>query len=208
MLKILHLAAGSMALPLSLVPALDSEALPFLQQANALYLNLFGLLNLLHAPGAERFPRPAQRLVSALLIVSVAIQALILLVPLESSGGQPAVLFSLSCAAAGVLLHLGLNLGGRAAPQQEQEQEQFQADGEDEPQWSDREIGTVKWFNSAKGFGFIARNTGEDVFVHFRAIRGEGHRVLVEGQRVEFSVIRRDRGLQAEDVIARPRPRR
>ncbi|NHN77499.1 cold-shock protein [Azotobacter chroococcum] len=206
MLKILHLATGSMALPLSLVPALDSEALPFLQQADALYLNLFGLLNLLHAPGAERFPRPAQRLVSALLIVSVAIQALILLVPLESSGGQPAVLFSLSCAAAGVLLHLGLNLGGRAAPQQEQEQ--FQADGEDEPQWSDREIGTVKWFNSAKGFGFIARNTGEDVFVHFRAIRGEGHRVLVEGQRVEFSVIRRDRGLQAEDVIARPRPRR
>lgn len=208
MLKILHLATGSMALPLSLVPALDSEALPFLQQADALYLNLFGLLNLLHAPGAERFPRPAQRLVSALLIVSVAIQALILLMPLESSGGQPAVLFSLSCAAAGVLLHLGLNLGGRAAPQQEQEQEQFQADGEDEPQWSDREIGTVKWFNSAKGFGFIARNTGEDVFVHFRAIRGEGHRVLVEGQRVEFSVIRRDRGLQAEDVIARPRPRR
>jgi len=118
------------------------------------------------------------------------------------------VLFSLSCAAAGVLLHLGLNLGGHATPQQEQEQEQFQTDGEDEPQWSDREIGTVKWFNSAKGFGFIARNTGEDVFVHFRAIRGEGHRVLVEGQRVEFSVIRRDRGLQAEDVIARPRPRR
>ncbi|MEE4461314.1 cold-shock protein [Azotobacter chroococcum] len=208
MLKILHLATGSMALPLSLVPAFDSEALPFLQQANALYLNLFGLLNLLHAPGAERGPRPAQRLVSALLISSVAIQALILLMPLESSGGQPAVLFSLSCAAAGVLLHLGLNLGWRAAPQQEQEQEQFQADEEDEPLWSDREVGTVKWFNSAKGFGFIARNTGEDVFVHFRAIRGEGHRVLVEGQRVEFSVIRRDRGLQAEDVIARPRPRR
>lgn len=204
MLKILHLATGSMALPLSLVPAFDSEALPFLQQANALYLNLFGLLNLLHAPGAERFPRPAQRLVSALLILSVAIQALILLMPLESGGGQPAVLFSLSCAAAGVLLHLGLNLGWRTAPQQEQ----FQSDGEDEPQWSDREVGTVKWFNSAKGFGFIARNTGEDVFVHFRAIRGEGHRVLVEGQRVEFSVIRRDRGLQAEDVIARPRPRR
>lgn len=209
MLKILHLATGSMALPLSLVPALDSEALPFLQQANALYLNLFGLLNLLHAPGAERFPRPAQRLVSALLMVSVAIQALILLMPLESSGGQPAVLFSLSCAAAGVLLHLALNLGRRAVPQPERLQPDEEVDeGMDEPQWSDREIGTVKWFNSAKGFGFIARNTGEDVFVHFRAIRGEGHRVLVEGQRVEFSVIRRDRGLQAEDVIARPRPRR
>ncbi|WP_244308881.1 cold-shock protein [Pseudomonas duriflava] len=63
-----------------------------------------------------------------------------------------------------------------------------------------REIGTVKWFNTSKGFGFISRDQGEDIFVHFRAIRGEGHRVLVEGQRVEFSVIQRDKGLQAEDV--------
>nr|WP_244294318.1 MULTISPECIES: cold-shock protein [Pseudomonas] len=63
-----------------------------------------------------------------------------------------------------------------------------------------REIGTVKWFNTSKGFGFISRDQGDDIFVHFRAIRGEGHRVLVEGQRVEFSVIQRDKGLQAEDV--------
>ncbi|WP_374442702.1 cold-shock protein [Pseudomonas panipatensis] len=66
----------------------------------------------------------------------------------------------------------------------------------------DRETGTVKWFNTSKGFGFISRDSGEDIFVHFRAIRGEGHRILIEGQRVEFSVVQRDKGLQAEDVIA------
>ncbi|MEO4047851.1 cold-shock protein [Pseudomonas sp. CAU 1711] len=64
-----------------------------------------------------------------------------------------------------------------------------------------RETGTVKWFNTSKGFGFISRDRGDDIFVHFRAIRGEGHRILVEGQRVEFSVMQRDKGLQAEDVI-------
>lgn len=63
-----------------------------------------------------------------------------------------------------------------------------------------REAGTVKWFNTSKGFGFISRDQGEDVFVHFRAIRGEGHRVLLEGQRVEFIVAHREKGLQAEDV--------
>ncbi|MFF7707996.1 cold shock domain-containing protein [Pseudomonas sp. NPDC007930] len=65
-----------------------------------------------------------------------------------------------------------------------------------------RDTGTVKWFNTSKGFGFISRDSGDDIFVHFRAIRGEGHRVLVEGQRVEFSVMNRDKGLQAEDVVA------
>ncbi len=70
-----------------------------------------------------------------------------------------------------------------------------------------RETGTVKWFNVTKGFGFITRDMGEDVFVHYRAIRGEGHRTLSEGQRVEFIVVERDKGLQAEDVIAAPRRR-
>ncbi|WP_305956036.1 cold-shock protein, partial [Pseudomonas sp. A-1] len=65
---------------------------------------------------------------------------------------------------------------------------------------SPREAGTVKWFNTSKGFGFISRDSGDDIFVHFRAIRGDGHRVLVEGQRVEFTVVQRDKGLQAEDV--------
>lgn len=66
----------------------------------------------------------------------------------------------------------------------------------------DRESGSVKWFNVNKGYGFITRDNGEseDVFVHFRAIRGKGHRTLVEGQRVRYHAIRNERGLQAEDV--------
>jgi len=65
---------------------------------------------------------------------------------------------------------------------------------------TDRQTGTVKWFNDAKGFGFIQRESGPDVFVHFRAIRGDGHRTLVEGQKVEFNVTQGQKGLQAEDV--------
>lgn len=63
-----------------------------------------------------------------------------------------------------------------------------------------RESGTVKWFNTSKGFGFITRDNGDDVFVHFRSIRGQGHRTLFEGQRVEFEITEGDKGLQAEDV--------
>jgi len=65
-----------------------------------------------------------------------------------------------------------------------------------------RERGVVKWFNVKKGFGFITWDEGEDVFVHFRSIRGQGHRSLNEGQRVKFSVVRGDKGPQAEDVSA------
>lgn len=65
---------------------------------------------------------------------------------------------------------------------------------------SEREKGTVKWFNNNKGYGFIQRDSGEDVFVHFRAIRGDGYRSLEQGQRVEFSVKDGQKGLQAEDV--------
>ena len=64
----------------------------------------------------------------------------------------------------------------------------------------DQERGTVKWFNAAKGFGFITRENGEDVFVHFRSIQGKGHRSLGEGQAVIFSVTEGDKGLQAVDV--------
>ena len=65
-----------------------------------------------------------------------------------------------------------------------------------------RESGCVKWFNASKGFGFITRDSGDDIFVHFRSIRGEGHRVLHDGQRVEFAISEGDKGLQAEDVAA------
>jgi len=65
-----------------------------------------------------------------------------------------------------------------------------------------RERGVVKWFNVKKGFGFITWDEGEDVFVHFRSIRGQGHRSLTEGQRVKFAVVRGQKGPQAEDVSA------
>ncbi len=65
-----------------------------------------------------------------------------------------------------------------------------------------REQGTVKWFNAAKGYGFIQRSTGEDVFVHFSAIQSEGYRTLNEGQAVEFEVRKGPKGLQAENVTS------
>lgn len=64
-----------------------------------------------------------------------------------------------------------------------------------------REKGTVKWFNNDKGFGFIQRDKGEDVFVHFRAIRSDGYRSLQEGQLVEFNITQGPKGPQAEDVV-------
>lgn len=66
---------------------------------------------------------------------------------------------------------------------------------------SERVTGTVKWFNNAKGFGFITREESEDdLFVHFRSIQGDGYRTLGEGQAVEFVVVEGPKGLQAEEV--------
>jgi CspA family cold shock protein len=66
---------------------------------------------------------------------------------------------------------------------------------------AERELGVVKWFNGEKGYGFIARDSGEkDVFVHFSAIKAEGFRTLREGQRVEFEVVEGDKGPQAQNV--------
>lgn len=66
----------------------------------------------------------------------------------------------------------------------------------------DLELGTVKWFNIRKGYGFITRDQGDDVFVHFRNIEGTGRRAISEGQRVQFRVTTGDKGLQADDVSA------
>jgi CspA family cold shock protein len=67
---------------------------------------------------------------------------------------------------------------------------------------SDRVLGTVKWFNGSKGYGFIEREDGDDVFVHYSAILGEGFRNLEEGQRVEFVIEQGEKGLQAAQVVA------
>ena len=68
------------------------------------------------------------------------------------------------------------------------------------PKATDMAQGTVKWFNVKNGFGFIVRDSGDEVFVHFRAIRGRGRRVLRQGQLVRFSVVEADKGLQADNV--------
>lgn len=195
MLKIVHLLTGAAALLLSFIPALRDEALASYLQPEALYLALFGLLNLVLAPVIpywNRGPRhQLQNLVSALLVLAVALQILTLLVPLETIAGQPAVMMGLIAAVLAVALHLAVSFY-RSSPSPAAQSHDM----------TNRDTGTVKWFNTSKGFGFISRDSGDDIFVHFRAIRGEGHRVLVEGQRVEFSVMNRDKGLQAEDVIA------
>ncbi len=66
---------------------------------------------------------------------------------------------------------------------------------------SEKEQGTVKWFNGSKGYGFISREVGDDVFVHFNAIVGDGYRNLEEGQKVEFTVTQGQKGPQAENVV-------
>lgn len=194
MFKIVHLLTGAAALLLSFIPSLRTDATPLLQQPEAVYLALFGLLNLVLAPVVPQHYKGArlhlQRLSSALLVLAVILQTLTLLARPEL-GNLPA----LGCTLLAVVLHLvaGFMKTGSARSQHSQYD------------MSNRDTGTVKWFNTSKGFGFISRDSGDDIFVHFRAIRGEGHRVLVEGQRVEFSVMNRDKGLQAEDVIAAPR---
>ena len=65
-----------------------------------------------------------------------------------------------------------------------------------------REQGTVKWFNAGKGYGFIQRQGGDDVFVHFSAIQGDGYRQLQEGAAVEFDVVKGPKGFQAANVVA------
>ncbi len=202
MLKIVHLLAGFSALLLSFVPSLSNDTLPFLQQPETLCLALLGLINLILAPQLPIWHaglrHQLQNLVSALLILGTLLQALILLAPLPTIADLPATLLSLLTVLIAVLLHLATNLRLQVRNNTAAATHNM----------TDRETGTVKWFNTSKGFGFISRDSGDDIFVHFRAIRGEGHRVLVEGQRVEFSVMQRDKGLQAEDVIAASPARR
>ena len=66
---------------------------------------------------------------------------------------------------------------------------------------TERETGTVKWFNKDKGYGFIIRDQGGEIFVHYSAIRDQGRRSLTEGQRVEFTVVQGQKGPQAQDVM-------
>ena len=148
MLKIVHLLIGAAALLLSFIPSLRSEALPYLQQPEALYLAFFGLLNLTLAPVIpywNKGPRhQLQNLVSALLVLAVALQTVTLIAEMPVIAGQPAVLFSLVAAFIAVALHLAISFY-KSSP----------AAASPSYDMSNRDTGTVKWFNTSKGFGFI-----------------------------------------------------
>ncbi|QAX82222.1 cold shock domain-containing protein [Candidatus Pseudomonas adelgestsugas] len=200
MLKIVHLLTGVIALLLSLIPSMQPEKLPYLEQQDALYLVLFGLINMTLAPMIHYWHKSTrhqlQHLVSALLVLTVIVQAIFLLVPIPEVGGHRTILVSLMLAIVAIVLHIAINLSSSSYVPVVQHYN-----------ITNRDTGTVKWFNTSKGFGFISRDSGDDIFVHFRAIRGDGQRILIEGQRVEFSIINRDKGLQAEDVITVLPPR-
>lgn len=122
----------------------------------------------------------AYRLLLTLLLAAGAALAIDTQAPLT------ATIIALACVAAAVFISPLLARAPR-----------FTAGGSDN---ANRETGEVKWFNTSKGFGFITRADGSDVFVHFRAIRGDGHRALREGQRVSYAVVEGEKGPQAEDV--------
>lgn len=125
-----------------------------------------------------------------------AIAAAVAAFTLKSSAGLPAANLILALAIIFIPCMLScllvLNMAGASTGTAQAYQDTSDDD--------DREDGTVKWFNVTKGFGFITRDQGDDVFVHFRSIRGTGHRSLSEGQRVKFDVVQSEKGLQAEDV--------
>ncbi|MGK9065097.1 cold shock domain-containing protein membrane protein [Stutzerimonas chloritidismutans] len=205
MLKVVHVLIGAAALLLSFAPSLMGGPSP-LTFTDALSLLFIGLLNAQFAASTHptnRRSHPISLAASALLIVAAGIQTLVLLAPIGLIAGQPATLASVVLSLVAVLLNLATTQSRNeptarpataSAPNKPRARASAPATG--------RETGTVKWFNTSKGFGFISRDSGDDVFVHFRAIRGEGHRVLIEGQRVEFTIMMRDKGLQAEDVVA------
>ncbi len=185
MLKIVHLVTGASALLFALILANNNLAA-------GLLLASFAAANLLIAPILPTWARGGRRqlqtLVSGLIVLATVMQTILMLTGAVQAEGH---ILSVTTLISAVILHLVLNLRKVSTKSVPLSQD-----------LSDRETGTVKWFNTSKGFGFISRDSGDDIFVHFRAIRGEGHRVLVEGQRVEFTVMDRDKGLQAEDVIA------
>jgi CspA family cold shock protein len=147
MLKIVHLVTGAAALLLSFIPSLRAEALPYLQQPDAVYLAFFGLLNLILAPVLPYWHRgphhQLQILASILLVLAVVLQTIALLAPLPVIGEQPAILFSLASAVLGVALHVAASVyrtspAAAAAPAVSYDM-------------SNRDTGTVKWFNTFQG---------------------------------------------------------
>lgn len=197
MLKVAHLSIGLVALLVAAASSLTAPhlvALPF----ESASLALMGLLNLQFTqtlPSNRTKPATSQLIASLSLIAAAVLQSVALLA-FDDVSSLIACYAALLLAAAAVALSIFMPKPAAVAAAPRTRRKPAAA-----TTTHARETGTVKWFNTSKGFGFISRDSGDDVFVHFRAIRGEGHRVLNEGQRVEFSVTAREKGLQAEDVI-------
>lgn len=190
-LRYLHLIIGLAALITGLV-----NTLPFFTQSGLINLNgillLFtGLLNLQQFIARPRMDTTTRFGIAIVVSIGLLVAALIPLIAIWVPVLETLIIYAIGLAIGVVCLATVMTLAN------EIQQLSFNLPGRQ----SDREAGTVKWFNINKGFGFISRDQGDDVFVHFRAIRGEGHRALEEGQRVEFVVARREKGLQAEDVV-------
>ena len=153
-----------------------------------------------------------QKIISAALLTTTISLPLIYLIVQQLQTSSPVVLILTFAAVLLVFSALSAWLSVRPARQQSAREpaktRPAKRESAQKPaspaanQSTQREYGQVKWFNASKGFGFITRENGEDIFVHFRSIRGDGHRVLKDGQRVEFSVSVGDKGLQADDVMA------
>lgn len=189
-IRYLHLIVGLAALISGLY-----ASIPFFTQNSptgylAMSAMLLGLINIQQFSTVLNRHTSVRIGLSTLSSVLLLIAALIPLSALLGAATGSLLAWAAGLSVAGVCLFAALTLTGMLPPASRRSQ------SDEGP----REAGTVKWFNTSKGFGFISRDQGEDVFVHFRAIRGDGHRVLEEGQRVEFIVARREKGLQAEDV--------
>lgn len=207
MLKSLHFFTGLGAVLLSVILAATTTIEP----SHTLVLACLGFSHLLLAPIVPAWTHPTkknlQTLASIFLVLAVIVQ---IILALTHSAATPWL--ALAPLALGTLIHLVLQQRPSASPKQAPSTARATDSSPRAPEFSapasshaaddgPRETGTVKWFNTTKGFGFISRDSGEDIFIHFRAIRGEGHRILYEGQRVEYNVLEQEKGLQAEDVV-------
>ena len=149
--------------------------------------------------------------VSVKLILSLVIAAIAASIVSTLQTGAPFsaalwLAFAVACVACALLGNLplreGRTLAGDRASQPAPKQQRTASSASSSLTPGERETGKVKWFNVAKGFGFIIRENNEEIFVHFRAIQGNSRRGLRDGQPVSFVVKQSDKGPQAEDVIA------
>ena len=190
-IRYLHLIVGLAALLSGLYFSVPFSSQNGLIDLSAISAILLGLINIQQFSNTNRSRSPLRNTLSVLGSVLLLIGALIPLVTLLANPAAGTLrTLAVGISVAGVCLFAALTMTSMLPRPARAHRTDDNA----------REMGTVKWFNTSKGFGFISRDQGEDVFVHFRAIRGDGHRVLLEGQRVEFVVAHREKGLQAEDV--------